>query len=92
MLQQIRMVSVMCDEKHRLVKDYETAAKFLAELALKLRRLRGQEWVMARAEFESARVECVKAREALQRHKTYHACNEPLRDGAKSRAACGGST
>jgi hypothetical protein len=82
----------MCEERHRLVKEYETSAKSLAELALKLRRLRDQELVTARAEFESARVECVKAREALQRHKTDHACNEPLRDGAKARAACGGST
>ena len=82
----------MCEEKHRLVKEYEASAKSLAELALKLRRLRGQESLKARAEFESARAECVKRREALQRHKIDHACAEPLIQGAKAHAACGGST
>jgi hypothetical protein len=81
----------MCEEKHRLVKEYEASAKVLAELAVKLRRLRGQEFLTARAEFESARTECVKMREALQRHKTDHACNEPLIENPQTRAACGGS-
>jgi hypothetical protein len=82
----------MCEEKHRLVKEYEASAKSLAALAVKLRRLKGQELMTARAEFECARVECVKMREALQRHKTDHGCNEPLIKGTKARAACGGST
>jgi hypothetical protein len=82
----------MCEEKHRLVKEYEASAKFLAGMAVKLRRLRGQEFVTARAEFESALAECAKMREALQRHKADHACNEPLIQGTKARAVCGGST
>jgi hypothetical protein len=81
----------MCGEKHRLVKEYEACAKSLAALAVKLRLLRGQEFAMARAEFESARAECVRRREALQRHKTDHACDEPLVEDAKARAAWGGS-
>jgi len=82
----------MCEEKHRLVTEYQASAKSLAALAVKLRRRRDQELVTARAEFEAALAECVKRREALQRHKTDHACNEPLIKNAKTRAVCGGST
>jgi hypothetical protein len=82
----------MCEEKYRLVKDYEASAKSLAALAVRLNRLHGQESVEAHAEFESARIECVRTRGALQQHKQDHGCNEPLRQDAKARAACGGGS
>ena len=86
------MVLFMCEEKYRLIEEYEASAKSLAALAVKLKRLRGQEFVTTRADFECARAECVKMREALQHHKTDHACNGPLIQGAKARAACGSTT
>jgi hypothetical protein len=83
----------MCEEKYRLVKEYATAAKSLAEMAFKLRRLHGdgEEFKKARADYESARAECGQAREALRRHKTDHPCNGPLKEPAEARAACGSS-
>jgi hypothetical protein len=66
---------IMCEEKYRLVNEYATAALVLSKVALKLRRLHGEEFTTACAESEAARAECAKRWEALLSHKNVHACD-----------------
>lgn len=65
----------MCEEKYRLVNEYAVAALALSKIAVKLRRLHGEEFATACAESEAARAECAKRWDALLSHKNVHACD-----------------
>jgi hypothetical protein len=81
----------MCEEKHRLVKEYAAAAKVFSKVAFKLQGLTGEELKNALEASEAARLECGNARDALLRHKTEHRCNGPLMHSLKARVARSGA-
>jgi len=77
----------MCEERHRLVNEYAAAARSFVRAAAYLRRLHEKDLTEARVDFNAARTECDKAREALLRHETDHeGCTGPLRLRAEAHA------
>jgi hypothetical protein len=60
----------MCEEKCRLVNEYVAAAMSLSRAAIRLRGLHWEEaLIQARTEYDAARIECNKTREALLWHE-----------------------
>ncbi len=64
----------VCAEKMRLITAYAASTEWFAIAVAKLRTVAHEEFDEAFMASEIARVECTKARRAIQKHRNEHCC------------------